>query len=78
MDLPIPESDLRPVTLAHALNHCRHGHEVRDLTTEETFGAWVIWGRYACPECGHVALDATTFEPHEATIAGKRLKISRR
>ena len=78
MDLPISDSALRPVTLAHALNHCRHGREVRNLTTEETFGAWVIWGQYACPDCEHVALDATSFEPLEATIAGRRLKISRR
>lgn len=78
MDLPTSEPALPPVNLAQALNYCRHGREVRDLTTEETFGAWVIWGRYACPDCGHVALDATNFEPHEATIAGKLLKISRR
>jgi hypothetical protein len=78
MDLPISDSGLRPVALAHALNSCRHGREMRDLTTEETFGAWVIWGHYACPECVRVALDATNFEPHEAMIAGRRLKISRR
>ena len=78
MDLPIPESGAPPVEISYALNYCRHGREVRQLSTEETFGAWVIWGHYACPECGRIALDATTSEPREANLAGRRLEIRKR
>jgi hypothetical protein len=78
MDLSTPEKAPGLVTLAQALNHCRHGQEVRHLTAEETGGQWIVWGHYACDACRRVALDAMSYEPTEATIAGRRLSIARR
>lgn len=78
MDLPLSESGPGLITLPHALNFCRHGHEVRHLTAEETFGHWIVWGHYACSDCRRVALEATSYEPKEATIAGRRLGIVKR
>jgi hypothetical protein len=76
--MDLPEDRPRSVTLAHALNFCRHGREVGVLTSEETFGHWIIWGHYACPDCRQVALDVTTHEPSEATIGGRNLPIRKR
>jgi hypothetical protein len=78
MDLSTPENGPGFVTLAQALNLCRHGHEVRHLTAEETAGHWIVWGHYACHACRRVALDAMSYEPKEATIAGRRLAIGKR
>jgi hypothetical protein len=78
MDLSTPEKAPGLVTLAQALNHCRHGQEVRHLTAEETGGQWIVWGHYACDACRRVALDAMSYEPTEATIEGRRLSIARR
>ncbi|MGE0159499.1 MAG: hypothetical protein AB7T31_08790 [Gemmatimonadales bacterium] len=77
MDLTFPESG-PPITLSHALSFCRHGREIRELSTEETYGHWVVWGHYACSECERVALDASTHEPTVALIAGRRLRVSKR
>jgi hypothetical protein len=78
MDLSMSDDFPGLVTLAHALNNCRHGQEVRHLTAEETGGHWIVWGHYACDDCRRVALDAMSYEPKEATIAGRRLSIAKR
>ena len=75
---PVQLHDPGTISLHHALNFCRHGHEVRDLSTQGALGHWVIWGHYACPQCQQVALDAIDEEPKVATIAGRRLQIARR
>jgi len=59
------------------LNLFEHS-DVRHLTAEETGGQWIVWGHYACNDCRRVALDAMSYEPKEATIAGRRLLIARR
>ena len=78
MELPVPDNGPGLITLPHALNFCRHGGEVRHLSAEETYGHWIVWGHYACADCRRVALDATSYEPSEATIAGRRLGIAKR
>jgi len=70
-----PDVHPRTIQLNHALNFCRHGHEVRQLTVEEVLGHWIVWGHYACAHCSRVALDAYSHEPAEAEIAGRRLPI---
>jgi len=65
------------VRLNEALNLCRHGHEVRNLSAQRGLGHWIVWGDYGCSECRQVALDAFPDEPAEATLAGRRLPIRR-
>jgi hypothetical protein len=71
-------TDQHPQTirLNHALNFCRHGHELQDLSAQSALGHWIVWGHYACPHCKQVALDALDQEPpNAATIAGRLLPI---
>ena len=64
------------IDLHHRLQYCAHGHEVRDLSVQQTANGWLVWGHYSCGECSQVALDIFRERPHEARIAGRRLSIS--
>ena len=65
----------RIVSIPHELNFCRHGQEVRRLTTHESLGRWIVWGHYACSHCRTMVFDHFEERPREALIAGRRLPV---
>jgi hypothetical protein len=64
-----------PIRLPNELDVCRHGRELRRLTTQESLGRWLVWGHYACGECSVVVLDHYEAMPGEARVAGRRMPI---
>jgi hypothetical protein len=70
-------SSRRVIQVPRDLDRCRHGHELEDTATEELGGGWIVWGRYACDNCGRVGLDHVQ-EPPDVILVGRRRMTPRR
>jgi hypothetical protein len=63
------------ITLPQDLNSCRHGKELRQLTTKPSLGRWFVWGHYACSECQILILDHFEAMPGEAQVGARRMIV---
>jgi len=67
--------DARPLHLPMEANVCRHGKELRRLTTYESVGSWLIWGHYACPECPIEVLHHSDLQLSQVTVGGRTMEV---
>jgi hypothetical protein len=68
----------QPIVLPPELISCRHGMEIRHVTTHKSLSRWLLWGHYACPDCRTMILDHFTSPPMEVIIAGRLLLVHAR